>query len=428
MFYEQIYKIGMKKRNPSLMDYYKFLKQSERWSLAELQDYQLKKCKEFLQFAYIHSDFYRQEFDRVGFRPDLMTSLVDMKRIPVIDKNVLLNENEHIHTDYKFRKLFFSETSGTSGQVLKFYRNEEWDSHNRAAMFRGYSWYGVSPWEKNGYFWGYNIDKSKRLKTKLLDLLQHRFRLFSYEDEEIRRFTEKLKNASYLNGYSSMIYEVAKMVNTLGFGGQFHLKMIKGTSEKIYDRYQEEVQQAFGSKIISEYGAAESGLIAFECPECGNMHINMENVIVEECEGEIIVTNLLSRSFPIIRYKLGDSIKLAPPNFQCPCGRKHPVLTDVLGRVGKKIIGKEKVYPSLTFYYVFKNLALESGVNVNYQALQKEKGKICLKIEQSSLEHPELLSKELEKYFKDDIDFEILYGQTLHSKDKKMKDFITEID
>lgn len=225
-----------------------------------------------------------------------------------------------------------------------------------------------------------------------------------------------------------MIYEVAKMVNKLGIEKQFHLKMIKGTSEKIYERYQEEVEKAFGAKIISEYGAAESGLIAYECPECGNMHINMENVIVEESEGEIVVTNLLSRSFPIIRYKLGDSIKLAEPDFKCPCGREHPVLTDVLGRVGKKIIGKEKIYPSLTFYYVFKNLALNAGINLNYQAIQKEKGKICLKIEQEKAGTLELLRKELNKYFKEDIDFEILYDQILHTKDKKMRDFITEID
>ena len=32
--------------------------------------------------------------------------------------------------------------------------------------------------------------------------------------------------------------------------------MIKGTSEKIYDHYQEKVIKVFGRKIISEYGAA----------------------------------------------------------------------------------------------------------------------------------------------------------------------------
>src|SRR5690606_6507219 len=129
-------------------------------------------------------------------------------------------------------------------------------------------------------------------------------------------------------GYSSMIYEVAKMINQMEQGGKYNLKMIKGTSEKIYDSYQDEVQKAFGLKIISEYGAAESGLIAYECPE-GSMHINVENVVVEVVKGEILVTNLLSRSFPIIRYQLGDAVTLADPAFKCKCGRNHPVVLDV---------------------------------------------------------------------------------------------------
>ena len=88
-----------------------------------------------------------------------------------------------------------------------------------------------------------------------------------------------------------MIYEVAKIVNELELKDQFNLKLIKGTSEKIYEKYQEEVKKAFGAKIVSEYGAGESGLIAFECPENNKMHINMQNVILEEINGESVVTN-----------------------------------------------------------------------------------------------------------------------------------------
>ena len=43
-----------------------------------------------------------------------------------------------------------------------------------------------------------------------------------------------------------------------------NIKMVKGTSEKIYESYQEEIQKAYGCRIISEYGATESGIIAFE--------------------------------------------------------------------------------------------------------------------------------------------------------------------
>lgn len=427
MLHKLIYKAGVKRRNPSLMPYLDFLMESDKWSIEQLSDYQLKKCKNLLEFAQKYSPFYREHFDRCGFEPSKMRSLEDLKKIQPIDKQVLLTRNGDIQSIYRFAKLFFSETSGTSGQVLKFYRNEEWDSCNRAAMFRGYKWYGVSPWERNGYFWGYNIDKRQRLKTVVFDELQNRFRIFSYDEDHIRKFADKLRDAVYVGGYSSMIYEVAKIVNRLGINNDFHLKMVKGTSEKIYDSYQEEVKKAFGQKIISEYGSAESGLIAFECPEGGHMHINMENVIVEEENGEIIVTNLLSRSFPIIRYKLGDFVRLAPTDFRCRCGRVHTVVLDVLGRVGKNVIGKNLIYPSLTFYYVFKNLAL-SGITLNYQAVQNEKGKVVLKIEQNVPEYSDALNVELDKYFHDDIDFEVRWAEKLHAMNGKLKDFITTLN
>ena len=82
--------------------------------------------------------------------------------------------------------------------------------------------------------------------------------------------------------------EIAQKVNSQQFIKPLNLKMVKGTSEKIYERYQDEIKKAFGQKMISEYGAAETGIIAFECPS-GNMHINMEGVIVEEINEEIII-------------------------------------------------------------------------------------------------------------------------------------------
>ncbi len=429
MLHRLIYYLGMLKRNPSLLNYYNFLKESDFWALDKLQKYQLEKAKVFLQFAYEHSAFYKELFDEVGFNALEIKSIDDIKVLPIIDKDTLLRENRRIQSDYHFKKLFFSETSGTTGQVLKFYRNEEWESGHRAAMFRGYHWYGVKFWEKNGYFWGYNIDKKQKCKVAFLDFLQNRFRMFSYNKEELKCFIKQLKRATYLEGYSSMIYETAKMVNQLSERkNNFKLKMVKGTSEKIYESYQKEVQNAFGVKMISEYGSTESGIIAYECPEGGNMHICMENVIVEEVNGEIVVTNLLSYSFPIIRYKLGDYVKLADKTFRCKCGREHPVILDVLGRVGKCIKGYMQQYPSLMFYYVFKNIALTTGISLNYQAIQKEVGKIDLRIEQNQPEYQYILQRELDKYFKKDIDFEIIWGQTLHTWNGKLRDFISELD
>jgi phenylacetate-CoA ligase len=223
-----------------------------------------------------------------------------------------------------------------------------------------------------------------------------------------------------------MIYEIAKKVNRNKNKHQFHLKMIKGTSEKIFDTYQDEVQAAFGKKMISEYGSAEAGIIAFECPK-GNMHINMETVIVEEIDNEIVITNLYSMSFPIIRYKLGDYVVLDHAT-TCGCGMKHPIIKEVTGRVGRVIYGIKDTYPSLTLYYVFKNLAIEHHLVLNYQVVQEEKGTLNVYIENElSLEKRQLLTKEFIKYFDSDVNLSIFDKANLISTTKKKKDFISNL-
>lgn len=346
----------------------------------------------------------------------------------MISKKDLLDFNLEIQNKTGYRKLFYSETSGSTGEPLVIYRNSDWDGATRAAQLRGYSWYDVNPWEKNGYFWGFSFDFKKMIKTNFLDLMLNRFRLFSYTEEEIKKFQDKMINATYLEGYSSMIYETAKRINTnSNSSNKYHFKLIKGTSEKIYDHYQDEIIKAFGLKMISEYGACETGIIAFECP-AGSMHIAMENVIVEEEDGEIVVTNLVSDSFPIIRYRLGDMVKLDHEK-KCECGMQHQIISEVLGRVGKLIYGKEEIYPSLTFYYIFKNMAIKYGVKLNYQAIQNEKGKLLINIEQDiSPGINKKLIAECYNYFHDDIEISIQSNNLKRNYKEKFKDFISTIE
>ena len=427
MLRKTIYKLGIEIRNPSLLSQIEYLKSTDKLSIDELQLIQFNRLKELIAFAYNKTEYYKELFDNANIKPEDIRTLEDLEKIPVTSKRDLITENNRIISNVKFKGSNTVGTSGTSGESLKFIKDEKWDSANRAALFRYYDWYGINPWDRNGYFWGYNIQASEVFKTKIADFLQNRFRLFSYDDSSIIKFTKRLLKAKYLHGYSSMIYEVAKTVNRLNLNGKYELKLIKGTSEKIYEKYQEEVKRAFGSRIVSEYGAGETGLIAFECPEKHRMHINMQNVILEEIDGEAVVTNLLSFSFPIIRYNLADYIKLAPKNYRCECGRNHYILEDVLGRVGKLIHGYNNRYPSLTLYYVFKNLHLQERILLNYQAIQNEIGKLTLKIEQKD-NCEDKIRVQLRKYFKSDLDVKILFNQKLHSMDGKMKDFISTIE
>lgn len=429
MFYKWIYKIGQQLRNPSINNWYLFLKQSEKWTLQQLEEYQLKQLKELLIFSYENSNFYRTKFDELNLNPSEIKEVSELKNYPIITKKDLIKNNQLIHTQTNLKGVKKANTSGSTGESLQFDREESADSFNRASIFRGYSWYGIKPWDSNGYFWGFNFSPLKKITITFLDLLQNRFRLFSYKEIEVAQFLKKLEKAKYLHGYSSMIYQTAKIINKKKYPISFNLKMIKGTSEKIFDHYQAEVTKAFGLKIISEYGAAETGIIAFECAE-GNMHLNMEGVLVEEINNEIIITNLQLKSFPIIRYKLGDYIKLATKDKVCKCGMKHQILEEVTGRVGESIYGQNEIYPSLYIYYIFKNLSKEKNLLLNYQVEQNKKGELIFKIFEKLKEDQLLfLNTEIEKYFSKDIEYRILEESNfMTNKKQKLKNFISTID
>lgn len=425
---EIIFKAGAKRRNPGLYDRVNFLRQSEGWKLDQLKEYQLNELKKLLLTANKHSLFYRNYFRENGFDPAIK-SLDDFKQLPPINKAQLISDNKDIHTGLKLGKHFFCETSGSSGQVLTFWRNEAWDSANRATVMRGLSWYEVDPWESSVYFWGYNIKSGHQLKTRLLDVLQNRYRLFDYSPETLRQLFRRLESVTYMHGYASMIYELARVIQNQNIDVQApRLRLIKGTSEQIFPHYQDTLMDVFGKKMISEYGATESGVIAFECP-AGSLHLMMENVLVEEEENEILVTNLVACSFPIIRYRLGDYVKLAKPDRTCACGLDHPTIEEVEGRVGKNIYGEINKYPSLTLYYVFKNLFFEKDLKFNYQCIQGKKGSLTVLIKEPfSTKGEESIRSEFEKYFKTDVAIQIIFSQDFHTYKEKVKDFISKIE
>ncbi len=423
MLYKLIFQLGERFRNPSIRKWFAFLKQSETWSIEELEAYQLQQLKELVSFAKAHSEYYKEKFaaiDEASF-----SSVADIQQLPLLSKEDVLQLTEKIHTKYNFKKTFTATTSGSSGNPLVYQREETADSFNRASIFRGYSWHNVQPWERNGYFWGFDFSSFKQFKIKLLDALQNRFRVFDYKEKSFQKFVKKLQKARYIHGYSSMIYQSAKLINDKNLPKPTHIKMVKGTSEKIYESYKEEIKNAFGVPIISEYGAAETGIIAFECTE-GNMHINMEGVIVEAIDNQIVVTNLQMKTFPIIRYQLGDYIQLASKDKTCSCGKSHYILEEITGRIGENVYGKQEIYPSLYFYYIFKNLASKHNIKLTYQIIQKEKGILIFNLEEHlTNSNEQKLRQEIHSYFADDITYTICPNVTKKVGMQKTKSFIS---
>lgn len=97
----------------------------------------------------------------------------------------------------------------------------------------------------------------------------------------------------------------------------------------------EHIERAFGCRVAGDYGASEFINIAFEC-ELGALHLNDDWVVLEPVDEEynpvepdtasasVLLTNLVNRVQPLVRYELGDSVTIA--SRPCACGRPFPVI------------------------------------------------------------------------------------------------------
>jgi putative adenylate-forming enzyme len=118
------------------------------------------------------------------------------------------------------------------------------------------------------------------------------------------------------------------------------LKMIVTYAEVLEKEEKDRLSEVFECKVIEIYQGSE-GQFASAC-SLGNLHINEDLIFVELLDkhnhevtaphvvaDHMIVTNLVNRAQPLIRYEMNDLIVLDDP---CPCGSSFRTIEKILGR------------------------------------------------------------------------------------------------
>jgi len=148
------------------------------------------------------------------------------------------------------------------------------------------------------------------------------------------------------------------------------------------DRMRDRIFEKMGIRGFNCFGASElSGPLFMECAEQDGIHFWGDLAFLEIVDpdtgeplepgqkGEMVVTMLQKEAFPMMRYRMGDitSIMEEP----CPCGRAHPRITRIQGRVDDMIIIRGiNVFPS----QVEHSLMQHSEVGNEFQLVVDRKG------------------------------------------------------
>lgn len=162
----------------------------------------------------------------------------------------------------------------------------------------------------------------------------------------LRRF-----RPSAIYSYPSWLREVIEAARADG-GGVPPVACIMTSSEVLTPADREAISTAFSGRVLDVYGNTELKEVAWQCAH-GRYHVNVESVLVEIDSatqpttrpnaavagpkdgdgrtGEIVLTGLVNRAMPLIRFRTGDLGRWAAGD--CPCGRASPALEDIQGRV-----------------------------------------------------------------------------------------------
>jgi phenylacetate-coenzyme A ligase PaaK-like adenylate-forming protein len=159
--------------------------------------------------------------------------------------------------------------------------------------------------------------------------------------------------------------------------------------ETLTNAVRNRLQASFGCRARNAYGASEFMSIAWDCGH-GSLHVNADWVLLEAVDDRyrpvppgtashtVLLTNLVNRVQPLIRYDLGDSITVLPQ--PCACGSALPAI-HVEGRCDDILRFPVRSRPAVRVLPLVLATVLEEHAHVReYQAVQHSAHKLEVRL------------------------------------------------
>lgn len=164
--------------------------------------------------------------------------------------------------------------------------------------------------------------------------------------------------------------------------------------------YRELIGKIMGCKLVEQYASSEGAPFILEC-EAGNMHIHPLTGIFEVVdenmqpaqEGEVLVTSFTTEGTPLIRYRIGDRIKLAAQDKQCLCGSCFPLVEKIEGRSTDYI--QSPTHGKVNLGNISNSTKNIAGI-IQFQVIQKELERVNVLV----VGGPAFVAKEQSKFKK----------------------------
>ncbi|HSC03014.1 MAG TPA: AMP-binding protein [Solirubrobacteraceae bacterium] len=343
---------------------------TETLDRERIEALQLAKLRRHCEWAAARSPWYRRRFASDGFDPGQLSSLADLRRIPLLTRDDWMASQEakppygEIPVIAGEGAIRIHTTSGTTGRgplrALDSRKDWAWIAEMWCYAIWGC---GIRPADTAyiafGYgsfigFWGlhYAMEKIGVLNVP-----------GGAQSTEARVLQIVDFGATVLAATPTYAIRLAQEAERLGIDlgdSSVERLILSGEPAGSIPQTKALIEELWGARAFDTAGMTEIGTImVFECAQQpGGTHIIEDHVLEEVLDpdtlepvgygerGERVVTSFGRGAVPLLRYRTGDLVCRVPAD-RCSCGRGFDIYEGgILGRVDDmKVIRGTNVYP-----------------------------------------------------------------------------------
>src|ERR671912_619390 len=307
------------------------LRHRDRWTRRQLEEHQGRALHRMREYAYARSLFYRRFHKGFTDRP--------LGDLPILTKEMVMEHFDELVTDPTVRladleahlatlsggdellggRYRVASTSGSTGRRGLFL----WDPGEWATILgsynRSFDWAGVGAG------------------------LTHRTKMAVVSSTTPWHQSARVGASVHSPWVPTLRIDSGDPLESIAERLRISPGFVFGSSEVFTDQARRRVQEAWGEKPFEVYAATEPAGIASECEQHRGMHL-FEDLVMTEVVDEsnkpvppgvyghkVLVTVLFSRTMPLIRYEMSDSVRPASSP-HCPCGRPFALIDGIQGR------------------------------------------------------------------------------------------------
>jgi phenylacetate-CoA ligase len=317
----------------------KLIKES-RLPAEEVRKLQFTRLKKLLCDVYQTHPFYQERFDASRFDPYKMTDISELKRLPVLEKEdyrTLIKNQLEEKGEKHYQHWYVDSSSGSTGIPLRILRT--WDERAymlakwmRVLVLNGYKWRDVT----------FSLPSPSHVQR---DSIVQRFGILK---RYAIAYTDPVEDQveMYLKAKPSIVYgNKTYLVQLALHCNEKNIQLPKpylcvSFAEKMDGTSRSVMEKCFGTDCLMEiYGTLEVSIIAWQIKGEDYFNICHTTDVLEVLDengqdtnyGRSILTDLFIKSFPMIRYNLGDMLDTEIVN-------GLPVINKIEGRQDDKII------------------------------------------------------------------------------------------